>query len=471
MPGDAGRVVVLDVVGLQPGHVTPERTPTLDALLPADARAALRPAFPALTVPAQTTMATGRLPSVHGDVASGEYDRRRDEVAFWERDRGDRDRVWEAASDDAGLTTGALFFQHLIGSTADVAVTPSPVEDEDNNLVEMDCWSNPDEFYDLLADAYGHFPLHNYWGPGANDESTRWILRAAARTVERYDPDMLWVYVPHLDYAGLREGPDSEAFRAALGDVDQMLDSFVSHLRDDDRWDETAVVVASEYGFHGVERFALPNVALRDAGLLVTGDDGDVDLAASAAFAMVDHQVAHVYADDPGAARDALTGRSAPRSSEPRSSTGSDRALADLDGVAEVVDDADRARLGMDHPNAGDLVLVADRDAWFQYYWWTDPGDAPPYAVEMDIHAKPGFDPCELFIGDDGMVAQDPSLVGGSHGRVDDDALPLFGVGGPAAPALRSDEVEATAVAPTVVDLLGVRHELDVTFDSPSTVE
>ncbi len=471
MAGDAGRVVVLDVVGLQPEHVGPERTPTLDDLLADDARAALRPAFPALTVPAQTTMATGQSPSVHGDVSSGEFDRERREAAFWERDRGGRDRIWEAASDDADLTTGALFFQHLIGTSADVAVTPSPIEDEDNNLLEMDCWSNPDGFYDLLQEAYGHFPLHNYWGPSANAESTRWILRAAARATERYDPDLLWVYVPHLDYAGLRSGPDSGEFRDALAEVDEQVESFVSHLRDDDRWGETAVLVASEYGFHDVDRYALPNVALRDAGLLETTADGDVDIPNSDAFAMVDHQVAHVYADDPDRARDALTGRSAPRSSGPRSSPDSDRALADLDGVAEVVEGPERAEWGVDHGNAGDLVLVADPDAWFQYYWWTDPDDEPPYADEMDIHAKPGFDPCELFLGDDGLISRDPSLVGGSHGRVDDDSLPLLGLGGPAAPALRDDEVAAEAVAPTIADLLGVRDKLDLTFDAHSAIE
>lgn len=76
------------------------------------------------------------------------------------------------ASDVAGLTTGALFFQHLIGTTADVAITPSPIEDEDNNMLEMNCWMNPDGFYDELQAEYGHFSLHNYWGPMANIESS-----------------------------------------------------------------------------------------------------------------------------------------------------------------------------------------------------------------------------------------------------------------------------------------------------------
>ena len=450
----AGRVVVLDVVGLRPAHVTAERTPELADLL--EEVAPMRPAFPALTVPAQTTLATGRSPAEHGDVASGEYDRERDEAAFWERDRGDRARLWETAR-EAGLRTGALFFQHLIGTDADVAVTPSPGEDEDNEMIEMDCWSNPDGFYDDLREEYGHFPLHNYWGPAASAESSRWILSAASEAVETYDPDLLWVYVPHLDYAGLRHGPGDE-LAAELPVVDDLLGGFLETLRGDDRWDETAVAVASEYGFRAVDTPVLPNVALREAGLLTArpaggqGDGGadsadatELDLPASRAFAMVDHQVAHVYADD-DAVEDAR------------------EALELLDGVDAVLDDTGKTEYGIDHPNAGDLVLVAEPSAWFGYYWWTDRVEAPPYATEMDIHAKPGFDPCELFVGDEGIVSLDPSRVGGSHGRVDPETYPLLGFGGPAAPALGLDEVapvDARAVAPTLASLLGVEAAVD----------
>ena len=439
-PTDPRRVVVLDVIGLQPDHLASGLAPTLSDLFGEATH--LEPQFPALTVPAQTTLATGHSPGDHGDVASGEYDRERDEVAFWDRDRDGRDRIWEAAS-DADLTTGALFFQHLIGTTADVAITPSPIEDENNDMIEMDCWTNPDGWYDDLRDAQGHFPLHAYWGPGASEESSEWILTAAAEAVERFDPDLLWVYVPHLDYAGLRHGP-GEQLREQVGVVDDLVGEFLDALRDD-RWDETALALVSEYGFHAVDHPVFPNRALREAGLLETADDGDVDLSASEAFAMVDHQVAHVYADEPEDAR---------------------AALACLDGVAEVLDESGKAERGIDHRNSGDLVLVAGPDAWFQYYWWTDPAEAPPYAGEMDIHAKPGFDPCELFFGESGMVSLDPSKVGGSHGRVDESAFGVFGLGGPAVPAVDLPAaVDARAVAPTVAALLGVESAVDGPVD------
>jgi predicted AlkP superfamily pyrophosphatase or phosphodiesterase len=452
--GTAGRVIVLDVVGLRPDHLDAGLAPNLAGLL-GGRTASLRPPFPAVTVPVQTTLATGQSPSTHGDVSSGEYDRERDEVAFWEREVEDRYRLWEAASEETDLTTGVLFFQHLIGTTADVAVTPSPIEDEDNNMLEMNCWTNPDGFYDDLEAEYGHFPLHNYWGPMAGPESSEWILTAARESIERYDPDLLWVYVPHLDYDAQRHGPEATEALDAVEVVDGMLGEFLDWLRAGDRWSETVVNVVGEYGFRAVDTPVFPNRALRAAGLLeVTSDrEGgeEVDLAASDAFAMVDHQAAHVYTDAVEEARAALAG---------------------LDGVDALIDAETRAEHGIDHPNAGDLVLVAEPHAWFQYYWWTDHEDAPYYATDMDIHAKPGFDPCELFLGETGLASLDPTKVGGSHGRVEQAGFGFYGLGGPAAPVdgetVDGETVDAREVAPTVADLLGIAEEVGISFERPS---
>ncbi|WP_135305199.1 alkaline phosphatase family protein [Haloarcula amylovorans] len=454
-PTTAGRVIVLDVVGLQQDHLGNGNTPNITTLLEGGLSADLQPPMPAVTVPAQTTLATGQSPATHGDIANGEYDRETDTVAFWERDRADRTRLWEAAS-EAGFTTGALFFQHLIGTTADVAVTPSPIEDEDNNLLEMNCWTNPDGFYDDLEAEYGHFPLHHYWGPGANEQGSEWILTAARETIERYDPDLLWVYVPHLDYDGQRYGPGTPEFTDALETVDRLVGEFLDFLREDSRWDETAVNIVSEYGFHSVDTPVFPNRALRDAGLLSvdsTDDHGDeVNIPQSQAFAMVDHQVAHVYV-------------------EPDALPAARRALKNLDGIASVLEAEGKEQHNLDHPNAGDLVLIAEPAAWFQYYWWTDQENAPTYATDMDIHAKPGYDPCELFFGDTGLASLDPSKVRGSHGRVDDDSVPLYGLGGPAAPEIKVTEpVDARAVAPTVFELLGIDLSSTLTFDVPGLV-
>ncbi|WP_123623592.1 alkaline phosphatase family protein [Halorubrum sp. CSM-61] len=451
----AGRAIVLDVVGLQPRHLEAGLAPNVKRFVNGDSVASLEPPFPAVTVPAQTTLATGQSPAEHGDVANGEYDRDERSVAFWERDRGSRNRLWEAASDDAGLTTGALFFQHLIGTSADVAVTPSPIEDENNDMIEMDCWTNPDDFYDALREEHGHFPLHNYWGPAAGEAGSEWILEAARESIARYDPDLLWIYVPHLDYDAQRHGPRSTEFEEAVATVDDMLGEFLAWLVTTDRWSETVVNVVNEYGFHPVDTPVFPNRALREAGLLSVEDDGsggeEVDIPASRAFAMVDHQVAHVYTGAPDEAR---------------------RVLSELSGVAAVLGAEGKRERDLDHRNAGDLVLVAESNAWFQYYWWTDDESAPYYATDMDIHAKPGFDPCELFFGDAGLASLDPTKVSGSHGRVDEEAYGMYGLGGPAAPELALDDtaVDARDVAPTLADLLGIDDAVSLSFDRPSLV-
>ncbi|ADQ67226.1 hypothetical protein C499_05735 [Halogeometricum borinquense DSM 11551] len=450
----AERVIVLDVVGLQPDHVTSESMPHLSELFDDGATTGLVPPFPAVTIPAQTTLSTGRSPATHGDVSNAEYDRKTDTVELWGRDSGDRRRIWELQS-DCELTTGALFFQHLYGTSADVAVTPKPIEDENNGLIEMNCWTNPDDFYDELREEYGHFPLHNYWGPAANAESSTWILSAAREATERYDPDMLWVYLPHLDYTGQSHGPNSDEFEAALSEVDELVGEYIDALRKTDRWSETAVVVVSEYGFHEVSTPVFPNRALRDAGLLQTQDaEGGAipDLAASAAFAVADHQVAHVYCDHDAVER-------------------AREALEDRPGIERILDGDDQAAYGIDHENAGELVLLADADAWFAYYWWhEDETEAmPPYADSVDIHEKPGYDPCELFLGESGFVSTDPTKVCGSHGRVDSETTPVFGVGGPAAPSLSLDgDIDMRQVAPTILDLLGVRDDVAMEFEGAS---
>lgn len=449
-----GRVIILDIVGLRPEHLDAGYAPNVTDVLQTDLTASLKPPFPAVTVPVQTTLGEGRSPRRHGDVSNGEYDRDSQTVAFWERDRDGRNRIWEAAH-DVGVTTGVFFFQHLIGTDADVAITPSPIEDEDNNLLEMNCWTNPDDFYDDLEAEYGHFPLHRYWGPGANEESSKWILNAAREAVERYDLDLLWVYVPHLDYDAQRYGPEMTELETEVRTVDELVGEFITDLQADDRWDETVINIISEYGFHDVEIPVFPNRALRESGLLQVNDDGkggdNVDIPQSRAFAMVDHQVAHVYteSDAVSAARDALMG---------------------LKGVYRVLIDEGKAEYGINHPNAGDLVLIAEPEAWFQYYWWDDNDAAPQYATEMDIHAKPGFDPCELFFGDTGMVSLSPTDVSGSHGRVDDETLGIYGLGGPAAPnqQLPNRTVDARSVAPTLADLLDIDGDLDMDFEMTS---
>ncbi len=43
------------------------------------------------------------------------------------------------------------------------------------------------------------------------------------------------------------------------------------------------------------------------------------------------------------------------------------------------------------------IVVVADSDSWFTYYFWLDDALAPDYARMVDIHKKPGYDPVEMM--------------------------------------------------------------------------
>jgi hypothetical protein len=67
-------------------------------------------------------------------------------------------------------------------------------------------------------------------------------------------------------------------------------------------------------------------------------------------------------------------------------------------GVARVLGEAEKNAAGLNHSRAGDLVAVAETDAWFTYYYWLDDARAPDFARTVDIHRKPGYDPAELFL-------------------------------------------------------------------------
>ena len=107
-----------------------------------------------------------------------------------------------------------------------------------------------------------------------------------------------------------------------------------------------------------------------------------LDPGASAAFAVADHQVAHVYVNDPRTDRRG--------------------ARASLEATARRRDACSTApasaRYRIDHARAGDLIAVAEARGWFTYYYWLDDRRAPDFARTVDIHRKPGYDPVELFL-------------------------------------------------------------------------
>jgi predicted AlkP superfamily pyrophosphatase or phosphodiesterase len=397
-------IVLIDLVGAVPKHFdAPPLFPQLAALFRSGGVRPLMPVFPAVTCPVQVSLVTGTHPAQHGIIANGLFDREAREVTMWTwpASRIGRPPIWELLRRrKPRARTAVLFFQGLKANTADLYLNPHPKHTPDGKTIPW-CDSRPDGLYEKLVATLGHFPLHKYWGPLADIDSSTWILRAAARTLAEYRPDLSLVYVPHLDYVGQRHGPGAAEFATEARRVDSLVAEFIRDLRRAFAPAEPAVVMVSEYAFVPVRRAALPNVALRAAGLLaVKEQDGTehLDLATSRSFAMVDHQLAHVYA-------------------EPDAVDAAADALAGLAGVGEVCR-ADRLRqLGVAHPNAGELVLLAEPDAWFAYYWWHDAARAPAFARTVDIHRKPGYDPVELLLDSaTRSIPLDPALVKGSHG-------------------------------------------------------
>lgn len=452
-------LLVLDVVGLTPRLLA--HMPRLAALGGEGSQAALETVLPAVTCSVQATFLTGATPAEHGIVGNGWYFRDLGEVLLWRQSHEliQGERVWDAARrSHPGYTVANICWWYAMGADTDWTVTPRPVYYADGRK-EPDCYTRPAALHDELTERLGTFPLFTYWGPGAGLPSSQWIIDATRHIMATRRPDLTLAYLPHLDYDLQRFGPDDpRSHRAAAA-----LDAALAPLLDDARAQGRTVVALSEYGITSVRRPVDVNRALRRAGLLeVHTQDGMeyLDPGASRAFAVADHQLAHVYVrrpEDLDAARAALEG---------------------LDGVDQVLDAEGKKRHGLDHARSGELVAVAEPDAWFTYYYWLDDARAPDFAQLVEIHRKPGYDPAELFMDPDdpyvrvkaaralarkklgmryrmAVVPLDPAPVRGSHGR-----LPGHPDDGPvllcSEPGAVADRVAATEVKALLLELAGL---------------
>ncbi len=417
------RTAVLNIVGLT-RRLIGEHTPNLAAFSSRGAGCVISPAFPALTCTAQATYLTGAPPSKHGIVANGWYDRALAEHQFWKQSNhlvAGR-KLWEVLRDqDPDFTCAKLFWWYNMYSSADYSITPRPMYPADGRKV-FDVYTQPMGMRENVKAALGAFPFPSFWGPMAGIESSRWIARSAMWVEERYWPSLSLVYLPHLDYPLQKFGighPDTGAELAAV-------DALFGELLEFYEKRGVSVAVLSEYGITPVDRPVHLNRVFRDRGWIAIKDELGremLDLGASQAFAIADHQVAHIYINDPAIAGDVRA------------------TLEATDGVGEVLGGSWRQSAGLEHPRSGDLVAVADNRSWFTYYYWEDDRRAPDFARCVDIHRKPGYDPVELFLDPAirfpklklgcklakkalGMrmlmdvVPLDASLVKGSHGRV-----------------------------------------------------
>jgi predicted AlkP superfamily pyrophosphatase or phosphodiesterase len=297
-----------------------------------------------------------------------------------------------------------LFWQNIMYSKADVVVTPRPLHLDDGMI--MWCYSKPVGYYDQqLKVNLGEFNLATYWGPFASYKSSEWISRSTMYTLEKQRPNLLFTYIPHVDYSAQRFGKNSSQVRDDLKIADSIVEKIVQKTIDLGIKDESQFVILSEYGFNDVSGAVPLNLKLRDVGLLATRTIQDkeyMDYEFSKAFAMVDHQIAHIYVKDGFANQ-------------------TKKALEGIAGVDRLLHGEEKKRLNIDHERSGEIVAISDKDKWFSYYWWYNPESAPSFARSVDIHRKPGYDPVELFIDPKTRsISQDTGLIKGSHGRLAD---------------------------------------------------
>lgn len=382
MPADRAQpLVVLNVVGLTPALLG-TNTPHLSRLAEEGFAAPLVPVLPAVTCTAQATLLTGVLPREHGIVANGWYFRDLAEIGFWKQSNHlvAGERIDTAARQrDPSYTTAKLFWWYNMYSGAEWSVTPRPSYPADGRKIP-DAYSHPETLRDELQAELGTFPLFHFWGPTADILSSRWIADAAVLVQQRYQPRLTLVYLPHLDYNLQRLGPDDPRIAEDLRLVDAEAGKVIAAARA--RGAE--IVALSEYGITGVDQPVHLNRVLREAGYVQTRREPlgweTLDAGASRAFAVADHQIAHVYV---GREQDRAPVR---------------RLLERTPGVARVLDRAEQGEFGLDHPRSGELVALAAPGAWFTYYFWWDDARAPDYARTVDIHRKPGYDPAELLL-------------------------------------------------------------------------
>lgn len=388
------RLAVLNVVGLCARHMTETSLPRISSYARRHGLSRVRPTLPAVTCTAQSTYLTGLSPGSHGAVANGWYDRNLAEVQFWKQSNHlvQGKKIWEELRERVpGFTCAKLFWWYNMYSSADWSITPRPSYPADGRKV-FDVYAWPYSLRTDIKKELGEFPFPGFWGPaagvrspaGPSDCATRWIAESAKWTEEHHRPSLSLVYLPHLDYNLQRYGPDDPRISVDLREIDEIVGDLLEF------YDRRGVTVAllSEYAITPVSRPISLNRVLRERGWLTVKEELGreiLDAGNSQAFAVADHQVAHVYVKEPSL-------RSKVKD-----------ALANVPGVERILDSAEQRAQGLSHARTGDLLVVAAPDAWFTYYYWMDDRRAPDFARCVDIHRKPGYDPVELFL--------DPSLA------------------------------------------------------------
>jgi predicted AlkP superfamily pyrophosphatase or phosphodiesterase len=398
-------IVVLDIVGLDVSHITSGLIPTISEVAGNGEYGYLKPVFPSVTSTVQSSVLSGKYPNQHGIISNGLYDRENYQVLFWEQSSNlvKTDRIWDVLKKkNNDVKTSVLFWQNTMFANSDFVITPRPIHLE-NGQIDMWCYSRPPNYYEEVSSSIGEFDLYSYWGPFASFKSTEWISKAVEFTLEKHKPNLLFAYFPQLDYPSQKFGKNSSEVKEDLKKIDVVVSSLIKKIKKLGIFEETEFIFFSEYGFNDVNDGISINRVLREKGYLATRTIQNkeyIDFEYSKAFAMVDHQIANIYLNNP----------------EDKNRV--KKILDDVKGIEKICDDKEKQELKINHYRSGDLIAIADRDKWFSYYWWLDDDKAPTFTKTVDIHRKPGYDPLEMFVDfKTKSIPFETTFVKGSHGR------------------------------------------------------
>ncbi|MFK7851022.1 MAG: alkaline phosphatase family protein [Akkermansiaceae bacterium] len=419
------RLAVLNIVGLSKSLLGPN-APGITAFAEKYGLQTYKPAFPALTTTAQSSIITGTPTEQHGIVANGWYDRETAEVRFWKQSNHivHGEKIWDTLRKTVpDFTCAKLFWWYNMHSTADFTITPRPLYPADGSK-HFDVHTQPMGMRDEIKADLGPFPFPAFWGPAAGIASSEWIAASAKWVEDKHSPTLSLVYLPHLDYCLQKDGPTAPNIPDEVRAIDRVVTDLISYYESRN----IRVMLLSEYGISPVDQPIHLNRIFRERGWLSIKNElgrETLDYGGCKVFAVADHQVAHVYCND-------------------------ESLIPEVRKLLEGISGIDEVR-PQNHERSGDLVAIAKPNVWFTYYYWTDDKVAPDFAPTIDIHRKPGYDPCELFIdakirfpkakigkfllkkklGIRGLldvIPLDAKLVKGSHGRdqVPDNEKPVL---------------------------------------------
>ncbi len=451
------KTVVIDVVGLTPTLI--KNMPFLSKWSEKAKITSIEPVLPAVTCTAQATYLTGKYPNEHGIVGNGWYFEDECEVKFWRQSNKlvQAEKIWETAKKlDSTFTCANLFWWYNMYSSVDYSVTPRPQYWADGRKMP-DCYSQPPELRDRLQAALGIFPLFDFWGPRTTIKSSQWIADASKLVEEWHNPTLTLIYLPHLDYNFQRYGTNHPTIPKDLREIDALCQDLITFYENKG----AQIVILSEYGITDVYQPIHLNRILRKAGYLTIREENGLellDVGASKAFAVADHQLCHVYVNDKSEIEKVR------------------QLLENVQGIELLLNEEGKAKYHLNHSRSGDLVAVADKDSWFTYYYWLDDRKAPDFARIVDIHKKIGYDPVEMVVNPHikalplvvgwkllkkklgfrmlmDLIPLDATLIRGSHGRIPDNEQDR-----PLIISKNKDLLKESHIAPTQVFEILLHH-------------